>query len=175
MEGGDEGINVSIINSAGFNVAARQKGVELGALTLHEVQEELMQRYLVEYDAEIASLGYDVKIAQANTDRDDQDALGDLSGPSPQEIEDIKAILPHWLKHRPTAFIKSLANKIPESKAEVDHQLRFYKDPEQKSAHLYKMNTQELETMRDYLVENLRKGFIRPSKFWYSSPVLFVK
>jgi hypothetical protein len=29
--------------------------------------------------------------------------------------------------------------------------------------------------MREYLVENLKKGFIKPSDASYSSPVLFVK
>ena len=43
------------------------------------------------------------------------------------------------------------------------------------TAHLYKMSTPELEKMREYLVENLKKGFIKPSDSSYSSPVLFVK
>jgi hypothetical protein len=29
--------------------------------------------------------------------------------------------------------------------------------------------------MREYLVENLKKGFIKPSNAAYSSPVLFIK
>ncbi|ERF76509.1 hypothetical protein EPUS_08901 [Endocarpon pusillum Z07020] len=37
------------------------------------------------------------------------------------------------------------------------------------------MSTRELEAMREYLIENLRKGFIRPSSSSFSSPVLFVK
>ncbi len=37
------------------------------------------------------------------------------------------------------------------------------------------MSTLELEKMREYLVENLRKGFIKPLDSLYSSPVLFVK
>jgi hypothetical protein len=43
------------------------------------------------------------------------------------------------------------------------------------TAYLYKMSTLELEKMREYLVENLRKGFIKPSDSLYSSLVLFVK
>jgi hypothetical protein len=42
-------------------------------------------------------------------------------------------------------------------------------------AHLYKMSTLELEKMREYLIENLKKGFIKLLNSLYSSLVLFVK
>ena len=41
--------------------------------------------------------------------------------------------------------------------------------------YLYKMSSQELEKIREYLVENLKKGFIKTSNSFYLSLVLFVK
>jgi hypothetical protein len=42
-------------------------------------------------------------------------------------------------------------------------------------AHLYKMSTLELEKMKEYLIKNLKKGFIKPLNSLYSLLVLFVK
>jgi hypothetical protein len=42
-------------------------------------------------------------------------------------------------------------------------------------AHLYRISTLELEKIQKYLVENLRKGFIKPSNSVYLLLVLFVK
>ncbi len=40
---------------------------------------------------------------------------------------------------------------------------------------LYKMTIEELETVKEYLVKNLYKGFIKPSQVPYAAPVLFIK
>ena len=37
------------------------------------------------------------------------------------------------------------------------------------------MTTEELETVKEYLVNNLHKGFIKPSQVSFVAPVLFVK
>ncbi|CAL3965802.1 unnamed protein product [Diplocarpon coronariae] len=37
------------------------------------------------------------------------------------------------------------------------------------------MSEPKLKKMREYLIDNLKKGFIRPSNAAFSSPVLFVK
>jgi hypothetical protein len=40
---------------------------------------------------------------------------------------------------------------------------------------LYKMTTAKLETVKEYLIDNLDKGFIKASQALYAAPVLFVK
>ena len=40
---------------------------------------------------------------------------------------------------------------------------------------MYKMSTEELEIVKQYLVDNLEKGFIEPSQAPFAAPVLFVK
>jgi hypothetical protein len=42
-------------------------------------------------------------------------------------------------------------------------------------AHLYKMSTLKLEKMKEYLIKNLKKGFIKLSDSLYLSLVLFIK
>ena len=37
------------------------------------------------------------------------------------------------------------------------------------------MSREELSVLKDWIAENLRKGFIRPSSSPYASPVLFVE
>jgi hypothetical protein len=39
----------------------------------------------------------------------------------------------------------------------------------------YKITTAELETVKEYLINNLNKGFIEASQALYAAPVLFVK
>ena len=40
---------------------------------------------------------------------------------------------------------------------------------------LYKMTTKELEIVKQYLINNLHKGFITPSQAPFTAPVLFVQ
>jgi len=74
-----------------------------------------------------------------------------------------------------SAFSRKAADTLPQSRP-FDHKLRFDgPDPSMRAAHLYKMSSPELGKMREYLIENLKKGFIKPSDSPFSSPVLFVK
>jgi hypothetical protein len=40
---------------------------------------------------------------------------------------------------------------------------------------LYKISLEELETIKEYLIENLSKGFIEPSQALFAVLVLFIK
>ena len=44
-----------------------------------------------------------------------------------------------------------------------------------RAAYLYKMSSLELGKIREYLIKNLKKGFIKPSNSLFSLLVLFVK
>ena len=56
-----------------------------------------------------------------------------------------------------------------------DHKIKLVKDVDLGFSPLYKMTTEELETVKEYLVNNLYKGFIKPSQVPFVAPVLFVK
>jgi hypothetical protein len=71
-------------------------------------------------------------------------------------------------------FSKSKSNKLPL------HWLYNYKielkgDNTLRYSLLYKMTTAEVETVKEYLINNLDKGFIKASQALYTALVLFVK
>jgi hypothetical protein len=108
-------------------------------------------------------------------EEDEQDALGNTTVPNARELEELRSVLPNWLHDMADAFLKKAVDTLPQPRP-FDHKLHFNgPEPLMTLAHLYRMSTPELEKIREYLVENLRKGFIKPSDSAYSSPVLFVK
>jgi hypothetical protein len=73
------------------------------------------------------------------------------------------------------AFFKKAADKLSQSRP-FNYKLRFNgPDPLIKTAHLYKISSSKLEKIREYLVKNLKKGFIKPSESPFSLLVLFIK
>jgi hypothetical protein len=55
-----------------------------------------------------------------------------------------------------------------------DHEIPLEKDKEPPFSPIYQMSESDLGTLREYIDENLAKGFIRPSTSPAGSPVLFV-
>jgi hypothetical protein len=80
--------------------------------------------------------------------------------------------LPQHLHRHLATFSKQDANMLPPHRA-YDHHIELQGQP--RYGPLYSMSYEELEVLRDYLKENLEKGFIRSSSSPVSSPVLFVK
>lgn len=74
-------------------------------------------------------------------------------------------------------FSKVDSDTLPPHRTGVDHRIEFV---EGKTAEdlgyspLYKMSLDELEAVREYLQDQLRRGFIEPSDAPWASPVLFV-
>jgi hypothetical protein len=71
-------------------------------------------------------------------------------------------------------FSKSKSDKL------LLHQLYNYKielkdNNTLKYSLLYKITTAKLKTVKEYLINNLDKGFIKTSQVLYTAPVLFVK
>ena len=56
-----------------------------------------------------------------------------------------------------------------------DHDIRLLEGKSPPFGPLYAMSREELSVLKDWIAENLRKGFIRPSSSPYASPVLFVE
>jgi len=77
-----------------------------------------------------------------------------------QNLEDVKAKLPPEYQEFLDVFDRAQADKLPPHRS-YDHKIELTSAP-------YK-----LQKVKEYLNENLSKGFITPSKAPYSSPVLF--
>ena len=91
--------------------------------------------------------------------------------------EQVKDRLPTEYHDYLDVFDRSEADKLPPHRT-YDHQLEFI-DEDAKTrlpkSRIYPMSSHKLEQIKKYLDENLRKGFITPSKAPFASPVLFAE
>jgi hypothetical protein len=71
-------------------------------------------------------------------------------------------------------FFKSKSDKLPPHRL-YNHKIELEGDNTLGYSLLYKITTAELETVKEYLINNLDKGFIKASQALYAAPVLFVK
>lgn len=100
-----------------------------------------------------------------------------LSRPKFSDAEDkekIKKLVPEDYHKFIQLFTKEEADKIPPRRY-IDHAIDFEDGKQPGFGPLYSMSELELKVLKDYLDENLSKGFIRSSTSSASSPVLFVK
>lgn len=85
--------------------------------------------------------------------------------------------LPDYLAGESDVFSRKASDTLAPHRT-YDHQIIL---EEGKGSHqlgfspLYKMTTEELQVLKDYLMENLHKGFIGPSQAPFAAPVLFVR
>ncbi|KAH7462347.1 hypothetical protein FOMA001_g18655 [Fusarium oxysporum f. sp. matthiolae] len=86
--------------------------------------------------------------------------------------EDLR--LPEELQEFQDVFSPKEAEKLPPHRA-GDHHIELIPGGKLPFGPLYGMSREELTALREWLDENLRKGFIRPSSSPVASPVLFVK
>jgi hypothetical protein len=71
-------------------------------------------------------------------------------------------------------FSKSESNRLPPHRA-YDHKIHLEAPLPNAFSPLYRQSTSELQATKEYLLENLDKGFIVNSKSPFASPILFVK
>lgn len=88
--------------------------------------------------------------------------------------EMISRDLPKAYRGYEDVFSKRESNKLPPHRS-YDHNIELEAPLPSQFSPLYRQSTQELEATKEYIVENLQKGFIAPSTSGFASPVLFVK
>ena len=69
---------------------------------------------------------------------------------------------------------KRASDQLPPHRLAVDHKIELIEGNNLRYSPLYRMTTEELAAVKEYLLENLHKGFIVPSNTPFTSPVLFV-
>lgn len=70
-------------------------------------------------------------------------------------------------------FVKDKNPELPKHQP-WDHEINLEKDAQLRTAPIYKMTRRELEEVKKYITENLKRHYIRPSYSKFGSPVLFV-
>ncbi|KAH5222643.1 hypothetical protein HBI18_040700 [Parastagonospora nodorum] len=88
---------------------------------------------------------------------------------------DPKTKLPEYHWDEVDLFSKTISDLLPPSRPGTDHRILLQPGAIAPNGPLYGMSRDELLVLRDYLRENLDKGFIRASSSSAASPVLFVK
>lgn len=91
-----------------------------------------------------------------------------------EETHDHASKLPKGYQELLDVFSKLESDTLPPHR-EYDHKTGIEGKEQLSYGPLYKQSTKELQAVKQYLVENLHKGWIEPSKAPYSSPLLFVK
>ncbi|KAI1007652.1 hypothetical protein K3495_g583 [Podosphaera aphanis] len=94
--------------------------------------------------------------------------------PANEESRLLRSKLPSWLHHQLPAFSKLDSRVLPPHRP-TDHKIVIRKGSHPPFGKLYGMSREELLALREWLQDNLSKGFIRPSSSPTASPVLFVK
>jgi transposase InsO family protein len=89
-------------------------------------------------------------------------------------LEAIRKVLPPEYWKYQDVYSKSESDKLPPHRP-YDHKIELEGENALGYSPLYHMTTEELETVKQYLVDNLSKGFIEPSQAPFAAPVLFVK
>ena len=86
---------------------------------------------------------------------------------------DLSTIPPEYHEYA-ELFSDKEAEKLPPHRP-YDHQIPLEPGSTPPFGTIYSMSPTELETLRKYIVENLKKGFIRHSQSPCGAPILFVK
>jgi hypothetical protein len=93
----------------------------------------------------------------------------------PKQYIDPRPLIPEEYHDLIDEFEKRFADQLPPHRDEHDFKIELEPGMTPKFGPLYGMSREELLVMRHYLDEHLEKGFIRPSRSPFASPVLFVK
>jgi transposase InsO family protein len=86
----------------------------------------------------------------------------------------VRKKLPRKYRAYQDVFSKAASDQLPPSRA-LDHKIQLEEEHSLGYCPLYNQSVDELKATKQYLVENLAKGFIVPSQAPFASPVLFVK
>ena len=88
---------------------------------------------------------------------------------------DPATVLPQYLHRHLSLFNKAESDKLPPHRPEDDCEILLQPGKTPKAARAFNMNEAQLRVLKKTLTEELRKGFIRPSKSPAASPVLFAR
>lgn len=146
-------VDIFAVSAAGFHYNMRRKDNLVFSTSLYEIDRLLEER---------ASIAYA-----------DNEALQTTAINALDEDEDLVKV-PSCYNEFLDVFSKAESDKLPPHRA-YDHKIALSSDHDLKYSPLYKMSVPELETVKEYLLDNLSKGFIEPSQAPFAAPVLFVK
>jgi hypothetical protein len=87
----------------------------------------------------------------------------------------LQEIIPNLYHEFLPLFSKVLADRLPPHRPNIDHEVRLKEGETPSWGPLSKMSREELVVMKEWLKDNLTKGFIRQSSSPYAARCLFAK
>ena len=142
-------IDIALIGSAPFERHMKHKETEVFTTSLYEIDRIIEDKRLEERQAEEMA-----------------------------EQELIRQRLPQQYEEYSDVFSKAASDEMPPHRPN-DYRIHLEDgtNPEQIIGHspLYKQSREELEAAREYVIDNLSKGFIGPSAAPYASPILMAR
>jgi hypothetical protein len=113
----------------------------------------------------------------ADSQATDQVALAIISeinySPDERLVDECLAKFPQYTSFRDVCD-KRASDQLPLRRTAVDHKIELTQANSLSYSPLYRITTEKLLAIKEYLLENLHKGFIVPSSSPFASPVLFV-
>ena len=141
--------DISTVNAAAFDLLTKRKGSKVFALSMLEIDSYLGTGEPLE--------------------------CNEIETPKEWTPEDIKRKLPPEYHDFLDIFEKQRADGLPPHR-EYDHRIELTgKVSDLPKNKLYPMSNHKLQKVKEYLDENLAKGYITPTKAAYASPILFVQ
>src|SRR6266487_6612701 len=142
-------VNIATISALGMHYNLRTDENEAFSISLYKIDRILQERQEVE--------------------------LCDIEEDETKDWEEaLKKVLPEQFWNFTRAFSTEESDKLPPHRS-YDHKIVLEGDNTLGYSPLYKMTTKELEIVKQYLIDNLHKGFIAPSQAPFVAPVLFVR
>ena len=96
----------------------------------------------------------------------------EISEIGPVDLIDLRKLVPIEYHDFLDVFDKQAADALPPHRS-YDHKIELEQHSAPPKSKLYPMSQYKLEKAKQYIEENLKKGFITPSNAAYSSPILF--
>jgi hypothetical protein len=151
-------IDICFISAAAFKMNLRRKDNTVGSISLYEIDRELQDRQEHQEAARPARLPGEQQENET-------------------ELQWLRRILPKEYSSYADVFSKEASNVLPPHRS-YDHKIQIDDSTDKESlgyCPLRNQSTQELQQIKQFLEENLHKGFIEPSQAPFASPTLFVK
>lgn len=171
----DNAIEVKQISALTFMQEVNDPGNSfcmLAPSTLFPSREELERESREELNMRISMM------ASMPSKFSQSDFIKHMQGPTEYTESDLLARIPATYSAYLSLFNRSIADTLPPHRTGVDHEIHLIPGSDTNLPHVknyWSLSPKEQEAVAKYIIENRRKGFIRPSSSPIAAPVLVVR
>jgi transposase InsO family protein len=161
---GSKAVDIAGISGPAFSLNTHRQGNIIFTTSLYEIDRLLESRKEEKEDlSQQKALARAASILLGSVDKYAEDN------------ERVQLKVPDQYREFTDVFSKQASDELPPLRPQVDHKIELTSENTLGHSPLYRQTTEELLAIKEYLLENLDKGFIVPSLAPFASPILFVK